>query len=140
MLGLSLNKLSPPLSDFLLTSIANRVCSTIAAVHERGFIINDIKPDNLYMDEQGNVDIGDFGGVTRVGERFNETTQPYIPTDLYESNLAIPAVDYMCLINSILELSGVRLNAGTCLQVREIVQNVVNTRVRDSLVSIFAKF
>jgi serine/threonine protein kinase len=103
-------------------------------VHNQDLSINDIKPDNMYMDGQGNVDIGDFGGVTKIGEGFRETTQNYIPQDMYESNVAIPAVDYMCLINSIIEMSGGRIG-GNVKQLREAVDRVNNQNVRNRLLT-----
>jgi hypothetical protein len=132
--ALSLNKLRPPLSEVLLVSIIDRVSRTIALVHNQDLSINDIKPDNMYMDGQGNVDIGDFGGVTKIGEGFRETTQNYIPQDMYESNVAIPAVDYMCLINSIIEMSGGRIG-GNVKQLREAVDRVNNQNVRNRLLT-----
>eukprot|EP01036_Dinobryon_divergens_P044599 gene44599-59515_t len=59
-----------------------RVSDTFKRVHDLGYVFNDLKPDNIYMDSNGDIDIGDFGGVTEIGKAFLEITEEYIPADL----------------------------------------------------------
>jgi serine/threonine protein kinase len=76
----SLNNLSTCLlSPLLLKKIIVTVSETFKRVHNLGYVFNDLKPGNIYMDSNGDIDIGDFGGVTEIGQAFLEITEEYIP-------------------------------------------------------------
>jgi eukaryotic-like serine/threonine-protein kinase len=67
-----------------LVSIAEDICSGLAAVHACGIVHRDMKPSNVFLTSSGAVKIGDFGiasvasdvTVTRVGEVFGSA--PYV--------------------------------------------------------------
>lgn len=135
---LSLNKLSTfPLSPLLLKKIIVRVSDTFKRVHDLGYVFNDLKPDNIYMDSNGDIDIGDFGGVTEIGKAFLEITEEYIPADLVSSNISIPLVDKMCLVNTVLQLSNCSFGGETCKENISRVKNIQSEEVRLCLMEIF---
>ena len=55
-----------------------------------GYVFNDLKPDNIYIDSAGDIDIGDFGGVTKIGAAFIEISDYIWFLLIY---LRIPLVD-----------------------------------------------
>jgi serine/threonine-protein kinase len=67
-----------------LVSIAEDICSGLAAVHACGIVHRDMKPSNVFLTASGAVKIGDFGiasvasdvTVTRAGEVFGSA--PYV--------------------------------------------------------------
>ena len=101
---LSINTLNRPLSMEFICKTVRRVKATLTEVHALGFTINDLKPANLFMDCDGNVDIGDFGGALGTLDYLEETTRGYIPEDILARGRSCPAVDWMCLINSVFML------------------------------------
>ena len=48
--------------------IARQLCAGLAAVHDRGVLHRDLKPQNIMLDEQGEVRITDFGIAALAGE------------------------------------------------------------------------
>ena len=67
-----------------VVSIAEDICSGLAAVHACGIVHRDMKPSNVFLTSSGAVKIGDFGiasvasdvTVTRAGEVFGSA--PYV--------------------------------------------------------------
>ncbi len=98
---MSLNKLSAPLPKNMILKMCQRICSALDFIHNRGWVVGDIKPSNLFIDSNGDVDIGDFGGAVRLGSDLKEYSPDYLPADLYGP--ATIRVDYACLVVTVLE-------------------------------------
>ena len=113
----SLNRFTKPLSVDFVCSIVKRVQAALTVVHALGYAINDLKPENLFIDSDMIVDIGDFGGAEKVGDPLTEMTPQYIPEDLYDQRVSSPAIDWMCLINSAFDFLGYQTK-GTSSQIR----------------------
>jgi serine/threonine protein kinase len=132
---LSMNNLSYPVSEQLLVHMCNRLVPAIRAVHQCGFVINDIKPSNIFMHSNGNVDIGDFGAATPVGTSLIEISYEYAPMELVESNIAIPTMDWMCLINSLLEMRNLP-KRDSCENIIESVTSLSESHLKDVYLSL----
>ncbi|MEK4629597.1 Stk1 family PASTA domain-containing Ser/Thr kinase [Solibacillus sp. FSL R7-0682] len=74
-----------PLSAARSVHIMKQLTSAIAHAHENGIIHRDIKPQNILMDEEGNVKITDFGIATSLGATSYTQTNSVIGTVHYLS-------------------------------------------------------
>jgi eukaryotic-like serine/threonine-protein kinase len=74
-----------PLSAARSVHIMKQLTSAIAHAHEHGIIHRDIKPQNILMDEEGNVKITDFGIATSLGATSYTQTNSVIGTVHYLS-------------------------------------------------------
>lgn len=61
-------------------------------------------PDNIFISSEGRAYIGDYGGLTPLGQPIRETTPLYIPSD-YSSDIASESLDRWMLVVSLLELT-----------------------------------
>ena len=74
-----------PLSAARSIHIMKQLTSAMANAHENGIIHRDIKPQNILMDEEGNVKITDFGIATSLGATSYTQTNSVIGTVHYLS-------------------------------------------------------
>lgn len=74
-----------PLSAARSVHIMKQLTSAMAHAHENGIIHRDIKPQNILMDEEGNVKITDFGIATSLGATSYTQTNTVIGTVHYLS-------------------------------------------------------
>lgn len=74
-----------PLSAARSVHIMKQLTSAIAHAHEHGIIHRDIKPQNILMDEEGNVKVTDFGIATSLGATSYTQTNSVIGTVHYLS-------------------------------------------------------
>lgn len=74
-----------PLAPARAVHIMKQLTSAMAHAHEHGIIHRDIKPQNILMDEQGNVKITDFGIATTLSATSYTQTNSVIGTVHYLS-------------------------------------------------------
>jgi serine/threonine protein kinase len=86
-----LHYVRPTYSRFIL-AIIFQVCKALAEIHERGFIHRDIKEDNIFVSESGEIKIGDFGlciyNPALKGETYSKLyaswgTRNYMPPEAF---------------------------------------------------------
>ena len=119
----SLNKWQRPLSCTFVVLLLRRLIRTLDAVHGLGFVIVDLKPDNVFVTREGLADIGDFGGARRIGEEITECTPEYILEEHEELRQANPAVDWGCLVNTGLDLMGLP-RGRTVARLRDLMESI----------------
>jgi serine/threonine protein kinase len=100
---LTLHALTSPLPYTFVRKTGERLLEVISKVSDIGYSINDVKPENIYLDSAGNVDIGDFGGYTALGEKIVEYTPEYLCEELIDTPVT-KMNDRMCLVATLLAL------------------------------------
>ncbi len=74
----------------------------IAQFHIAGMMHGDVKPDNIFLDQDGVVKLGDYGAAVNVVDgKFREYSAAYFPSDI---NVPCYEADHYCLALSALEL------------------------------------
>jgi serine/threonine protein kinase len=137
---MALSSLSIPLPPAYIASIGNRLIKIVEEVHSLGYVINDIKPDNIFLGQDGSIDIGDFGGATTIGDTLNEVTVDYYPQDLRDSRHAQRTGDWMCLVNTIFTLASLP-RGSLCNDVRRLIADYnTNDEIKALLNTISNKF
>jgi serine/threonine protein kinase len=135
---MSLNELHAPLPKKFILNLCNRVLTALDFIHLQGWIVGDIKPSNLFLASNGDIDIGDFGGAVRFSSSLREYSYEYLPLDLH----GLPAtlkVDYACLVVTILEMMKARPSYLTLEGLRQKVNILADLDIKDLLVSLLEK-
>ena len=95
----------------------------------------DLKPDNMYMSSNGDIDIGDFGGALEIGETIIEYTPDYLPEDI--QSIALPKVDLICLVTSILKMKKIPFDTKSVEYVKSAVDKLDKSDLQSFLLELF---
>jgi serine/threonine protein kinase len=81
--------------DSAIWGIIVDVCAGLSHIHTHNLVHLDIKPQNIFITNDGTLKIGDFGMVREVGssEDGHEGDNRYMAPELLESSLKSPAAD-----------------------------------------------
>ena len=136
---MSMNELTPPLPPNLVLKMCKRISKVLDVVHGLGWIIADIKPSNLFMASNGDIDLGDFGGAVPIGEHIREYTSDYLPEELLGD--ATVTVDFVCLTATALSMLEVnyRPNSTSVEGLKKTVELVSNIEVKELLLRFLSK-
>lgn len=98
-------------------SILSDVVKGLDVLHSHGIVHLDLKPDNIFITEQGRLKVGDFGMATEVTDSSSrmadlEGDGVYMAKELLSSRERLPSADIFCLGITLLEIaSGITLPA-----------------------------
>lgn len=130
---LTLHQLMTPLPMKYIINLANHLISSIKYVHSLGYIIGDIKPENIFLGKNGIKDIGDYGAAVPIGTNIIEFTADFMPAELVEQPAA-PIHDWLCLVSTILHMMAAKPNRVTT---DSLVKAVKNTDMERPLMDVF---
>lgn len=119
------NQAGQLLPEELLWQVLSEIAQGLAFLHANGVLHLDIKPDNLYMDHEGNFKIGDFGlawlreqwdweegdGRYVAPELLRVETEPSAAADVYSLGAAL----YECATGHLVPRSLLGPEAGSVL-------------------------
>jgi transcriptional regulator with GAF, ATPase, and Fis domain/tetratricopeptide (TPR) repeat protein len=94
-----------PLPAPALCQLVAEVASALDALHRRGLVHHDVKPDNLLVDQQGGVHLGDLGLAAARGASGDlRGTLSYLAPEALEGRGADPRLDLYALGATVWEL------------------------------------
>ena len=81
--------------DIAIWGIIVDICAGLSHIHTHNLVHLDIKPQNIFITNDGTLKIGDFGMVREVGssEDGHEGDNRYMAPELLDSSLKSPAAD-----------------------------------------------
>lgn len=101
----------------MIYSLIEQVMKTINTVHELGYVLCDIKPQNIFIYSNNNYLIGDIGSSVEIGSKIIETTLEIIPDELTNVEKATISVDWWCFVTTILSLLNIKNHRKTMFKI-----------------------
>lgn len=98
------------ISESDVWSILREVASSLDVLHRHGIVHLDLKPDNVFITDSGNLKVGDFGMATTVTTSSNKLVSDlegdgvYMAKELLASRERLPSADIFCLGIMLLEV------------------------------------
>ncbi|DBA04006.1 TPA: hypothetical protein N0F65_009353 [Lagenidium giganteum] len=98
------------LPEDCLWTIMKNIADGLAVLHSQSIVHLDIKPDNIFITQQGELKIGDFGMATELSSPNTRTADlegdaMYLAKELLNSNERHPSADIFCLGITMLEIA-----------------------------------
>jgi len=130
----SVREFPQPVPDQHVLHIGECILQGLQHIWKCGLGFCDCKPDNIFLAMDGGAYLGDFGGMTSIGDSPTETTSAYIPSDLMPA-VAGEMLDRWMLIITLLEINSKSLALPIS---RAEVVRIVNTIENQELKAFFA--
>eukprot|EP01038_Epipyxis_sp_PR26KG_P013232 gene13232-17735_t len=83
---------------------SQQIASALRVIHSVGICHNDVKPDNIFLDINGDAHLGDYGGACDVDNPIKEMTTSYYPPDAGDTAKIL--TDFFLLGCVVLEMNG----------------------------------
>ena len=132
---MTLAQLRRPVHLNFLIPIVIRLAAIITVVHKLDFVFCDIKPENVFLDENCQAFIGDLEGVKQIGKPLESHTMEYLPEECINEKHATFACDWYCLISSALEMLNVRPNNPSIANLRLAISVLAPGALKEHLLS-----
>ncbi len=68
-----------------VVKISSDLCHAVEGFRNAGIIHHQIKPENIYVDGEGNFKLGDFG-ISNLSERIRTEASPYMAPEVYSKS------------------------------------------------------
>lgn len=89
-----------------------QILSALNRLHTLDMCHNDVKPDNIFIDQQGDFFLGDFGACDTIGAVIRECTREYMPDSITRCS---KQSDYALLQATILKMCGITIPSSSTL-------------------------
>mmetsp|Transcript_10665 Transcript_10665/g.14610 ORF Transcript_10665/g.14610 Transcript_10665/m.14610 type:complete len:333 (+) Transcript_10665:89-1087(+) len=97
----TLEQVPNPIPENYAMKCGMQIEIAIKFMHSKAYAHLDIKPSNIFLDNNGDFFLGDFGAATKFGDPIIESSELYFPSDL--PKVASQIADYYLLIATLLE-------------------------------------
>ena len=123
----------------------SRIFAALNAMHQLELVHMDVKSDNVFVDENFNWDLGDFGSTRKVGTQVWSYTRVLNPYTIPANATVIPAMDYVLLCVMIAveldkeqwkRLCGMQQNVQAHL-ITEKLNSIEDKKFKDEVVALF---
>lgn len=95
---------NPHLNDVQRIDLALKVVDAVSKLHKRGYAHLDLKPDNITIDQKGDVHLIDFGMIKKLDEQKHDVyfgTPAYMPNKQNCKNIAYKDADCFALMRTL---------------------------------------
>ena len=103
---MTLDKWPSPMYPRDLSKMGRQMLIALTKLHSLKICHNDIKPDNIFIDQNGNFFLGDFGACETMGAVIQEFTRDFMPECITHCS---KFSDYALLKATILKQSGITI-------------------------------
>jgi serine/threonine protein kinase len=90
-----------------------------------------VKPDNIFLDQDGVIKLGDYGAAVVFNADFKEFSPAYMSSDIL---IACKEVDHYCLAMSTLELCDAYIPTNNVFKNKAEIKAITNLMVKDLFV------
>jgi serine/threonine protein kinase len=133
-------------SLIFLEKIVDNILQALNIVHNAGLCHSDIKPENIFMDFQGNYFLGDFDAtVSLQDQRLTRTTSLFLPKEMVDQfkqgNLKpSPNIDFAMLMCTVLYMYFEHYSCKAIAELKVLVTECVNEVSKLNKQSLIVKF
>lgn len=118
---LTLDKFNGRVAPVMLLQWLTRLCDIIKSVHNLELVFCDIKPGNLFLNNENELFVGDLETLTASGCEFTKCTEEFLPHKFRLDRTACYEMDWYCFLTTALELLHCRPIEVSALSISEAI-------------------